>query len=300
MSTRHVYRIYIRATAEQVWAGITEPGFTRRYFHTTAFDDPPQAGQPYRTTTIDGRAAVDGVIEVCEPPRRLVQTWRVLYDPALTEEPPSRVEWTVTDVGEGLVRLDVIHGDLARSPRTWARVKDGWVWILHSLKSLLETGEALPDELAPPVPIDDAAGEWHRTQAIAANNRCWELIDTARTPSSDEDLLRCAFAAAYHWQHAARRTVENEIRARWMLSKAHLLTGQPQRALHYADACMELCVSSAVDDFDLAYAHDALARAHHALGATALALEHQRSARAVPIADPEDRAILEADLAVAL
>ena len=77
MTTRHAYRVYIRASAEQVWEAIVDPAFTRRYFHGTAFDEPPQAGQPYRTTMANGLHAVDGIIEVCEPPRRLVQTWHV-------------------------------------------------------------------------------------------------------------------------------------------------------------------------------------------------------------------------------
>jgi uncharacterized protein YndB with AHSA1/START domain len=40
----HVYQIYIAASPEQVWAAITESGWTRRYFHTTSFVEPPQRG----------------------------------------------------------------------------------------------------------------------------------------------------------------------------------------------------------------------------------------------------------------
>src|SRR5829696_3721713 len=45
----HVYQIYIAASPEQVWAAITESEWTRRYFHTTSFIEPPAAGQglPY-------------------------------------------------------------------------------------------------------------------------------------------------------------------------------------------------------------------------------------------------------------
>jgi uncharacterized protein YndB with AHSA1/START domain len=204
MTTRHVYRVYIRASAEQVWEAIVDPAFTRRYFHGTAFDEPPQAGQPYRTTMASGLPAVDGIVEVCEPPRRLVQTWHVLYDASMAEEPAGRVEWTITDAGEGMVRLDLLHGDLARSPLTWAHVKDGWVWIVESLKSLLETGEPLPDEtLSVPEPAD----------------------------------------------------------------------------------------------FDLAYAHEARARALGALGDTEASLAEWAIAKAVPVVDPEDREIVEADFA---
>jgi hypothetical protein len=37
-----------------------------------------------------------------------------------------------------------VHGDLGQSPLTWQNVKDGWVWILDSMKTLLETGNPLP------------------------------------------------------------------------------------------------------------------------------------------------------------
>jgi uncharacterized protein YndB with AHSA1/START domain len=301
MNTRHVYRIFVRATAEQVWTALIDPAFTRQYFHGTAFDESPQAGQPYRTAMPDGRPAIDGVIEVCEPPRRLVQTWHVLYDTAMSEEPPSRVEWTITDAGEGMVRVDLVHGDLARSPLTWSRVKDGWVWILDSLKSLLETGAALPEESQnTSSPTDDAAGEWHRAQGIECNNRCWTMIEAERTADNDEELLRCAYSAAYHWQRAVRREPVNEVRARYMLAKAHLVAGHGPIALQYADMTLSLATGLGLVDFDLAYAHEVRARALKAVGRLAEADQEWSAALEVSIADPEDKAIVDADFAVPL
>jgi uncharacterized protein YndB with AHSA1/START domain len=298
MTTRHVYRVYIRASAEQVWQAIVDPAFTRLYFHDTAFDAPPQAGQPYRTTMSNGAPAVDGIVEVCEPPRRLVQTWHVLYDTAMAEEPPSRVEWTITDAGDGMVRLDLVHGDLARSPLTWAQVKDGWVWIVESLKSLVETGAPLPPETANrPEPSADPTGDWHRAQGIECNNSVWELVGEPASPERDEELLRRAYASAYHWQRAARRSPANEVRARYMLAKALLLTGQAERSLHYADACLAGCVEHGLADFDLAYAHESRARALGALGRIDESLDAWRTAKGVPVVDPEDLAIVEADFA---
>ena len=300
--TPHRYRIFIKATPEQVWQGIVDPAFTRQYFHGTAFDAPPQAGQAYRTTIVAaGRPAIDGTIEVCEPPHRLVQTWHVLYDAAMSEEPPSRVEWLLTPVGDGLTRLDVVHSDLARSPLTWAQVKDGWVWILDALKTLLETGEVLPSPEgdAPALDLEEIRGGWHRSQGIECNNSVWELIEkTGRTPADDEEMLRRAYASAYHWQRAKGRGPENEARAVWMLSKVHLLVGLPERALHYGDLCMAQCAEHALVDFDLAYALECRARALRALGRETEALAEWAKAKAVPIADPEDLAIVEADLAV--
>ncbi len=141
---RHQYEIYIRATPEQVWEALLDPAFTRQYFHGTAFERPPVQGEAYRTLLPDGTPAVDGTVEVLDAPRRLVHTWHTLYDAELAAEPVSRVEWLVEPAGDGLTRLRLLHGDLAQSPKTWANVEHGWVWILDSLKSLLETGEPLP------------------------------------------------------------------------------------------------------------------------------------------------------------
>lgn len=297
--TKHVYQIFIKATPEQVWDAIVEPSWTRRYFHGTAFDSPPVTGQPYRTTLADGRPAVDGVIEAADKPNRLVMTWHTLYDTAMAEEPPSRVEWIVESVGEGLTRLRLEHGDLAFSPLTWANVKDGWVYVLDGLKTVIETGEPLPPMTAPTATVDDAAGEWHRAQGIECYNSTWEMIGAERTPENDEEMLRRAYASTYHWDRAVRRGPANDARGAWLLAKVQLLVGQPEQSLRYADRCMSLCQEHGLDDFDLAYAYEARARALKALGDDAGAAHNMEQAKAVPIANDEDRAILDADLAVA-
>ncbi|MFZ4718983.1 MAG: SRPBCC domain-containing protein [Ilumatobacteraceae bacterium] len=295
--TRHQYRIYIKAPIQQVWSALIEPEFTRRYFHGSTFDAPPVAGEPYRTS-MGEQPAVDGTIEVLEPPYRLVQTWHVLYHAALADEPPSRVEWTLSEAGEGLTQVDLIHGDLARSPLTWAHVRTGWVWILDGLKTLLETGEELPPaDGAPQDAIDDPSAEWHRAQGIECNNSIWDLVGEPASPERDEELLRRAFASAYHWQRAAGTGPVNEVRARYMLAKVHHLTGQPDRSLHYADSCLAMCEDIGLVDFDLAYAHEARARALKGLGRIDEAQQAWDAALAVPIADPEDKAIVDGDMA---
>ncbi len=297
--TRHQYRIYIKAPIEQVWNAVIDPSYTRRYFHGTAFEAPPQSGQTYRTSTADGQPTVDGTIEVLEPPTRLVMTWHTLYDAALEAEPASRVEWTLSTAGDGLTQVDLLHGDLARSPLTWANVRYGWVWILDGLKTLVETGDVLP-----PVVVEDSANEddapaaeWHRAQGIECNNTAWEMIEAERTPENDEEMLRRAYASTYHWARAKGRTPANDARGQWMLAKVQLLAGFAERSLHYADSCMRICVENGLVDFDLAYAHEARARALRALGREDEAMSEWAAAKAVPIADDEDREILENDLA---
>jgi uncharacterized protein YndB with AHSA1/START domain len=296
--TRHQYRIYIKAPIEQVWNAIVDPAFTRRYFHGTSFDAPPAAGQPYRTSMADGSPAIDGTIEVLEPPHRLVMTWHVLYDPAMEAEAPGRVEWTLSAAADDLTQVDLAHGDLFKSPLTWAHVRMGWVWILDGLKTLLETGDDLPAPTsATDDDVDDAGAEWHRSQGVQCNNSIWELVDAEPSPERDEELLRRAYASAYHWQRAARRGPANEIRARYMLSKVHLMVGEPERSLHYADTDMALCAEHGIADFDLAYAHEARARALKALGRVDEAEAAWARAVATPVADLEDKAVVDADLA---
>ena len=139
----HVYQIDIAATPDQVWLAITDSEWTRQYFHTTSFVEPPAVGRPYRTVMADGHPAIEGDVREMSPPRdgqpgRFVVTWRVLYDATMSAEPPSRVEWTVEPVEDCLTRVRLVHGDLTKSPLTWAGVKDGWVEILEAMKALVE------------------------------------------------------------------------------------------------------------------------------------------------------------------
>jgi uncharacterized protein YndB with AHSA1/START domain len=302
--TAHVYQIFINADAELVWAGITTSEWKKRYFHGTSYVEGPVAGARYRTITSDGRDAIDGVIEEMTPPSagqpgRFVQTWHVLYDAELAAEPPSRVEWTIEQVGEQLTRVRLVHGDLAGSPLTWANVKDGWVWVLDALKTVLETGRTLPridDEHDPdPQPGD---GDWHRRQGVEANNAVHGLLEQAPGPERDEALLRHAYTAAYHWERATGRGPANDARAAYQVSRALSATDQPARGLVTADRCLAICVDNGLADFDLAYAHEARARALHGLGRDDEAAAAWAAARAVEVVDPEDREIVEADLAL--
>ena len=76
----------------------------------------------------------------CDPPNRLVHTWRVHWAPALSHE-LSTVSYLIEQKGENC-KLTVTH-DVERAPLTATQVRNGWPPILSSLKTLLETGKAL-------------------------------------------------------------------------------------------------------------------------------------------------------------
>ena len=91
--------------------------------------------------TSDARG--DNTILECDPPRRLVHTWRSLYDPVLAAEPESRVTWEIEAQPGGLAKLTLVHDRLDASPKTAASVR-GWSYILSNLKTVMETGLPLP------------------------------------------------------------------------------------------------------------------------------------------------------------
>jgi uncharacterized protein YndB with AHSA1/START domain len=298
VAPRHVFRIHIRATPEEVWRAITDPEFTRLYFHHTAFESALAPGSPMRYVMSDGSDAVVGEIEEVDPPHRLVMTWRALYDAAMADEPPSRVEWQLDPGGEGVTQVTTIHRDLAMSPVTSASVGTGWIWILDSMKSLLETGAPLPGDEPEAVPVEDWDGEWHRATGIEANNATWELLERDElSPDEVDDLLGRAYASTYHWRRAARRGPENLARGSWLLARVHAVVGHGELALYHADRCAVVVSGAGLEDFDLAYAHEARARALACLGRLDEAQAERETAAAVPIADDEDRKIFAGDLA---
>ena len=303
----HIYQTYIRASAEQVWQAITDPEFTKRYWHRTAFESAFEPGSPYRMVLPDGSDAVVGTIEEVEPNRRLVMTWRILYDAAAVDEPPSRIEWLLTENGDGVTKVTTIHRDLGLSPVTEASVRDGWFWVLQSMKSLLETGEVASRRGAQ-LPTMTADGRRHRSRrprqrstGATASRRttrrgsCSTAAScplTRSTTSSAVPTRRCITGSG---RHVAVRRTPPAARGSCPGSTPCSVTATSPCTTPIS-AC-EVVEAAGLDDFDLAYAHEARARALACLGRLDEAAVELKAAHAVTIADPEDKSILDADLA---
>jgi hypothetical protein len=125
-------------------------------------------------------------------------------------------------------------------------------------------------------------------------NATWRLIESRE----DDDLMvHTAHASAYHWAVAPECKPENRARGEWLVSRVYTLVGRPEAALDHAERCLQWCTEHGLADWDLAYAHEALARANKLAGDEAAAAAHLDQARAVEIADADDREHLEKDLA---
>jgi uncharacterized protein YndB with AHSA1/START domain/DNA-binding transcriptional ArsR family regulator len=138
----YVYVTYIRASPEQVWHALTDADLTARFWgHANVSDWQP--GSPWEHRRVDGSGAVDvvGKVLVAEPPTRLVITFEDSPD---TEPPrePSAVTFLV-EPHEDIVRLTVTHEKLPNLDM-FHGISQGWPAVLANLKSLLETGDVLP------------------------------------------------------------------------------------------------------------------------------------------------------------
>ena len=139
----------------------------------------------------------------------------------------------------------------------------------------------------------------HRKLAIEANNSTWEILGKPMgeiTADEAEEMTRRAYTAAYHWQRAEGATTANEARASWLLSRVWVVRNNGNVALQHAQKCLAVCESSGLVDFDLAYAHESLARSYACLGDAQQARQHLLKAREVAVVDPDDRSLVDTDL----
>ncbi len=163
--TAFAYTTYIEATPERVWLGLTDPVFTTRYWR-----HPAAGGLSLRTDGKKGStydAAYDEiglvvshpeqVILESDPYRRLSYTWPT-FSPdwaaahgideetaaAWRAEPRSKVAFDIEEVGEGVVKLTVVHDGFDPGSGVLEGIAHGWPAVVSSLKTLLETGSALP------------------------------------------------------------------------------------------------------------------------------------------------------------
>jgi uncharacterized protein YndB with AHSA1/START domain len=163
-STTQVYRVYIKATPEAIWDAITKPEWSERYGYGGVVDYDLRPGGAYRAypgeaMRREGAArglpipdvVVDGEIIEVDPPRRLVQTWRMLMDPGMAAEGFTRLTYELEGDSGGVTRLTVIH-QLDNAPKLAALLAGeaegegaggGWSEVLSDLKTLLETGKSL-------------------------------------------------------------------------------------------------------------------------------------------------------------
>lgn len=165
----------------------------------------------------------------------------------------------------------------------------------HGLRQVIHRQEELVTD-----PIADPRHDAEARRRIAVDlfNHTWSLLETTdRTVEQDDEMLHAAHASRYHWGEVG--DAANRARGEWQCSRVYAVLGRAEPALHHARRCLELCHEHGLRDWDLAAAHEAMARAARVAGDDATLAQHRTlAAQALEgIADSEDRAIIAADLA---
>jgi len=151
-----VYAIYIASTPEKVWQALTSAEFSRKYFFGNAVEVDLRVGGAYIVRTPDGALHISGEVIECDPPRKLTVTFNVNWPGLIEKLGPTLVTHEIEQAGEA-VKLTMLQShDRPLSDDILSGGRQGWPAILSSLKSVLETGNALVIQMAPPQRMLDA------------------------------------------------------------------------------------------------------------------------------------------------
>jgi hypothetical protein len=139
----------------------------------------------------------------------------------------------------------------------------------------------------------------HYHFAVDFHGKTWELLDKAdRTREEDERMLDFAHASLAHWRTAGGAV--RHQRGEWMLSRVYSVLGKGDLALDHAHRCFEIHKNNEpdMDDFDLPFAYEAVARAQAASGNAAEAGKFKELARTAgkAIREDEDRDVFFKEL----
>jgi DNA-binding transcriptional MerR regulator len=167
---------------------------------------------------------------------------------------------------------------------------------LHELSHLLDDG--LEGIMTNDEPAADLLSEENeRKLAARCFNSVWDLMEKEdRTADEDDLMVHMAHASRYHWGQVGK--AENVARGEWQVSRVYAVLRRPEPCLYHAQRVLDVCTANGIADWDIAFAYEALARAHAISGdAEAARTMTERALEAAEkIEEEEDRKIVLADL----
>lgn len=136
----------------------------------------------------------------------------------------------------------------------------------------------------------------HRKLAVSLFNEVWRLLEKKRTRPEDDRMIHAAHASRFHWGEVG--TAVNIAIGEWQVSHVYAVVGRAEPATYHALRSLAVCEEAGIEDFPLAFAYEALARADAVAGRkrdmkTHLALAREVGSR---IKDKDDRELLFRDL----
>jgi uncharacterized protein YndB with AHSA1/START domain len=144
---KFVYVSYIESTPEKVWSALSDPEMTRRYWFNHENVSDWSVGSKWQHVLKGETDTVHVVGKVLEsdPPRKLVVSWARPVDEG-NEAKHSRVTYLLEALDKS-VRLTVTHEEFGDDQEMLQSVSFGWPAVISGLKTLLETGRALPAKM---------------------------------------------------------------------------------------------------------------------------------------------------------
>ena len=232
--------------------------------------DPDTAYRSYRRSQLEAARTIVRLRDL-EVPLETIRAYLAADDPA--------------------VRRRLVREHRARIEARTVRLQR----VLHILGQLSqEEDPAMPAPTAP-TELDPAT---RRALAAELFNRTWALLEKAdRTPAEVDEMIHGAHASRYHWGEVGDPI--HRSRGEWQCSRVYAVLGRGEPALWHARRCLAIVEESGTGDWDLAAAYEALARASAVAGDRAAATDWKAKATAAleGIADPDDREVIEGDLA---
>jgi uncharacterized protein YndB with AHSA1/START domain len=141
--SRFLYITYIRAPAQRVFAALTDPALNKQFWSGYHQESSWKVGSDFAIVSADGNAWDTGKVLAFDPPRRFSVTWNHQHDAAMKAEGESTCTFDLEALSDQLTKVTVTHVMPVADSKLIGAVSTGWPMIMSSLKSLLETGQAL-------------------------------------------------------------------------------------------------------------------------------------------------------------
>jgi hypothetical protein len=138
--------------------------------------------------------------------------------------------------------------------------------------------------------MTDEEKNMHHKMGVDYFNTTWTFIDrTDRTPDDDHQMILYAQASRFHWGFVGT-PVEFQA-GDWLISKVYFLLGHKEESMYAAKRCLEICEKENIGGFNIAFAHESMARACRLNGDMEGFREHQAIAmeKAMLVEDKDDR-----------
>lgn len=119
--------------------------------------------------------------------------------------------------------------------------------------------------------------------AVDFNSSIWKLLAKKTLDANEKErVIQLAHASLLHWQLCSKGKIVNTQRGYYMIAKAYIATGEKENALKYAQLCYDCTFANEnqMQDFDIGYAYEIIARAAAMNGQKELFTENYAKAKA--------------------